>query len=173
MDDTRLDLRAADAERLREWEEALQDSRRRLRRSWQAGAALYPIVGRQGTLYGTRRSAPEERDEEIEMPNDDGRPTYDEALQHALNHARTAQKYAGSTTSDYLEKASANAQTSRAWSALAGLLRADETRAEYQHVTRHLREEGLTPTGRRVRDPQPQDLPLSTSFGPVYEEKSA
>ena len=170
MDETRLDLRAADPERLEQWRTAYRESRRTLDSVMQQGAALYPIVGRSGgRLYGTPRLPPpseviearEDQDEEIKM-TDSGRverPTYEEALKQAIAHAEVAQQYASSMRSDYLDKAEANALTSRAWSALAGLLRADEVRVDTAAYMERLREMGLSPTGRKsdyIRTPSPE-----------------
>lgn len=161
MDETRLDLHAADQERLEQWRNADRLDAAHL--ALQSGAAMYPVVGRRGgSLYGTPRRPPveevarEDRDEETKMP-DPGRterPTYEEALAQAIAHAQIAREYAGSMRIDYLEKSKANAETSRAWSALAGLIRADETREGIGAYA-----EQLAATGRKrdyVRVPSPE-----------------
>lgn len=166
MDETRLDLRAADQERLEQWRNADRLDAAHL--ALQSGAAMYPVVGRRGgSLYGTPRRPPveevarEDRDEETKMP-DPGRterPTYEEALAQAIAHAQIAREYAGSMRIDYLEKSKANAETSRAWSALAGLIRADETREGIGAYAEQLAAMGLTATGRKrdyVRVPSPE-----------------
>ena len=168
MDETRLDLRAADQERLEQWREAYRESRRTLDSVMRSGVAMYPVVGRRGgSLYGTPRRPPveevarEDRDEETKMP-DPGRterPTYEEALAQAIAHAQIAREYAGSMRIDYLEKSKANAETSWAWSALAGLIRADETREGIGAYAEQLAAMGLTATGRKrdyVHVPSPE-----------------
>lgn len=173
MDETRLDLRAADQERMRQWEEAYRESRRTLDRVMQQGAALYPIVGRRGTIYGTRRLPPGEvnevskdQDEEIKKMSDQTpeRVTYEYALAQALAHAQAAREYAGSMRIDFLEKSKANAQTSQAWSALASLLHAAEVREGVSAYAETLQSLGLTPTGRKrdyVSVPPVQNVPNS------------
>jgi hypothetical protein len=168
MDETRLDLRAADQERMRQWEQAARESSQRVREAMRMGVGMYPTVGRRGTIYGTRRlppveviEAPKDQDEEIKM-SEAGRmqrPTYEEALEQAIAHVQVAQQYAGSTRADYLNKAEANALTSRAWSALAGLLRTDQVRADTAAYMERLSEMGLSPTGHKrdyIRTPSPE-----------------
>lgn len=179
LDATRLDLER------REWAEAVADSERRVRRAWEQGAAYYPTLGparepARGTIYGSRRSPTADADEEtrtMDQNQDQGRwvpaeesVTYAEARNHALHHAVQASRWAGATSESGRLTAMTQAATSRAWSALAGLLRSEEARDYAADLTRQLREQGLTPTGRRVRVPQAQEMPMSTSLGPVFPE---
>lgn len=184
MDETRLDLRAADQERMRQWGEAARGSSRQVREVLRMGVGMYPIVGRRGTIYGTRRrppgevaEAPKDQDEEIKKMSDQTpeRVTYEEALAQALTHAQVAREYAGSSRIDYLEKAQANAQTSRAWSALAGLIRADEVRANTAAYMETLRDLGQTPTGRKrdyvwVPSPEAQQLIAEAGLTEVQKD---
>lgn len=164
MDETRLDLRAADQERLARWEREARESSRQVHEAMRMGVGMYPIVGRRGTIYGTRRlppvevnEAPEDRDEEIKMSEQTPeRVTYEQALAKAVAHAKVAEEYAGSSRADYQGKAQANAQTSRAWSALAGLIRADEVRANTAAYVEQLTQAGLTATARKRREPAMQ-----------------
>lgn len=168
-DETRLDLHAADPERLEQWRTAYRESRRTLDSVMRQGAALYPIVGRSGgRLYGTPRLPPpseviearEDQDEEIKM-TDSGRverPTYEEALEQAIAYARNIPKvpFYGESQRDYAE---AYATASRAWSALAGLLRTDQLRADTAAYVERLSEMSFSPTGRKsdyIRTPSPE-----------------
>lgn len=142
MDETRLDLRAADQERLRQWEQAVQENRRALARTLETGVALYPTIGRRGTIYGTRRvlpdeaiDAPEDRDEEIKMYGGGRqnpaveRPSYQQALDKAIYHADKASETADAHSETRRDKSEAHSAASEAWSRIAELLHREEREA--------------------------------------------
>lgn len=172
MDETRLDLRAADQDRMRQWEEAARESSRQVQEVMRMGVGMYPIVGRSGgRLYGTRRvppvevnDAPEDRDEEIKM-NGDGtglpepQPSYQDALSNALYHARRATQEGRVRDGRQSGAMLAEASASQAWAAAAGLLRADETREGIGVYVEQLAAMNLTATGRKrdyIRTPSPE-----------------
>ena len=177
MDETRLDLRAADQERLEQWRNADRLDAAHL--ALQSGAAMYPIVGRRGgRLYGTPRRSPveeaarEDRDEEIRM-SETGRvqrPTYEEALTNALHHAQRASEEGRTRSGREGGSMSAEAAASQAWSALARLLRTDEERASavamYEEATRQRRERQQD----YVRVPSPEARKLMDEAAEVRAE---
>lgn len=79
-----------------------------------------------------------------------------QARERALYHAQRASAECQTRRGREEGAMLAEAHTSQAWTLIANALRLDELRADTETLSRELREQGLTATGRRVREPQPQ-----------------